>query len=193
MQEENTAVIKGPGERLKSAREALGFTPWDIANQLYLAEKVILALEEDDYETGPGPAFARGYLRSYAKLLRLSPEEIIQSFESLGVHKLPQEEVPKTLKPPHAMIAKHRDKVWFGIIGGSIVFIAILIVSMFWLDKSQEEALDPMQLKAHLDKNGEIKEVAKQENVQENTTTIPAQVLSQEQGDAQPVADVNPL
>lgn len=68
------AVLQSsPGANLAATRQAYGLTVEQIANQLNLAPRQIVALEADDYAVLPAPAIARGFLRSYAKLLRLDP------------------------------------------------------------------------------------------------------------------------
>ncbi len=65
------------GEVLRQARADLGLSTDTVAQKLRLAPKQILAIESGDYERLPGPTYVRGYLRSYAQLLGLSPENII--------------------------------------------------------------------------------------------------------------------
>jgi len=69
--------VFGPGEHLAAARRALRLTHEDVANQLNLTPSTVLALERDDYAQLPGPTFARGYVRGYARLLGLNEEEIL--------------------------------------------------------------------------------------------------------------------
>lgn len=74
-------VLPGPGEQLRTAREAAGMSVHEISTHMRLDSSVILALESDDYDALPAPTFIRGYLRGYARLLDISPESIIQAFE----------------------------------------------------------------------------------------------------------------
>ena len=67
----------GSGARLAAARAELGMTIEDVAEELRLSPRQIQALEEEAYERLPGPTYVRGYLRNYARLLGLSPEEVL--------------------------------------------------------------------------------------------------------------------
>lgn len=60
-----------PGATLAAARQAQGLTIEQIASQLNLAPRQVVALETDDYAALPGMVIARGFLRAYAKLLRI--------------------------------------------------------------------------------------------------------------------------
>lgn len=144
MQEETVGIKnKGPGEKLKRARESFGFSLWDVASQLYLPERVIKALEDDDYHAGlPVRAFVRGYLQSYSKLLQLSPEEVLAEFDALGIYKTPQEESTKALAQPRAVTMVHKDKFWFAVVGGSLLAILVLIVMLTWFNTHKEKKED---------------------------------------------------
>jgi cytoskeleton protein RodZ len=77
---ENAApTASGFGDRLRQAREAQKISIHEVATRLHLKPAVILALEEHRYHDLPGAAFARGYLRAYARLMRLDVEGSLQS------------------------------------------------------------------------------------------------------------------
>ena len=85
----------GPGSVLQKARQDLRLAPEDVAQILHLSSKQVVALEQDDYKNLPGPTYVRGYLRSYAQLLGLSPEKILQAYNALTI-------VPKPLTLPQS-------------------------------------------------------------------------------------------
>jgi cytoskeleton protein RodZ len=68
----------GVGEELAAAREARGLALADVAQQLKFAPRQLEALEQERYELLPGSTFARGMVRSYARLLKLDPEPLVQ-------------------------------------------------------------------------------------------------------------------
>jgi len=74
-----------PGTALRKAREQLALSVSDVAVQLHLSRNVIEALENDEYQKLASISFARGYLRSYAKHLKLDPEDIINRFTKLNI------------------------------------------------------------------------------------------------------------
>jgi cytoskeleton protein RodZ len=65
------------GGMLREARERLGFSVADVAAQIKFAPRQIEALESDDYIHLPEPAFVRGFVRSYAKILHLDTEVLL--------------------------------------------------------------------------------------------------------------------
>ncbi len=78
------AIESGPGQRLHDARRAASLSVADVAAQLHLDATTIEALERDDYAKLPAPAFVRGYLRSYARLVNLAPEPVVAAYSSRG-------------------------------------------------------------------------------------------------------------
>ncbi|HEU4353496.1 MAG TPA: RodZ domain-containing protein [Burkholderiales bacterium] len=70
--------ITGVGQELAAAREARGLALADIAQQLKFASRQLEALEQEQFEALPGAAFTRGMVRSYARLLKLDPEPLVQ-------------------------------------------------------------------------------------------------------------------
>lgn len=91
-----------PGERLKSAREENHLSREEVAHHLHLDVKLIVALEENDYEKLPSPSYICGYLRSYARLLKLPESEIVNCY-SQG------EEISSALLPENVDIVPRRQ------------------------------------------------------------------------------------
>ena len=68
------------GARLRAAREQRRLSAENVAKQLRLDVAVVNALENDDRERLPAPIFVQGYLRSYARLLGLSENELANDY-----------------------------------------------------------------------------------------------------------------
>lgn len=60
-----------PGAQLARAREAHGWSVVEVADQLNLAPRQVQAIEDDNYGALPGLAITRGFIRTYAKLLKI--------------------------------------------------------------------------------------------------------------------------
>lgn len=94
-----------PGEILKEAREALNMTRSDVAAQLNLQVDTIIALEENDHDKLPVSTYVRGYLRSYARLVKLDGEALVKRYDNEASE--PPEIIPDVKK--HSQ-ASSRDK-----------------------------------------------------------------------------------
>lgn len=76
-----TATSASIGELLRNARNAADLTVLDVANKLNLTVSVIECLEQEQFAQLPGITFARGYIRSYAKLLGLDANQLVLVFD----------------------------------------------------------------------------------------------------------------
>lgn len=73
------------GQRLQAAREALQINVEDAADHLRISPSAIRAIESDNYAYFDNVIFLRGYIRAYAKWLKIPQEEISRAFLQLGL------------------------------------------------------------------------------------------------------------
>lgn len=69
------------GNYLKRQREIRKIPLQDISTATKINLRFLKALEEDALGTLPGPAFAKGFVKSYAKSIGLDPEEVTLQME----------------------------------------------------------------------------------------------------------------
>lgn len=72
-----------PGERLRQARLLKNRDLKEIASELNISERLLTAIEADDYKSLPEPAFIRGYLRSYGRYLCVDSDVLIAQFNEI--------------------------------------------------------------------------------------------------------------
>lgn len=65
------------GAQLAAMRQERGWTIEQVASQLNLAPRQVQAIESEDYASLPGMAIVRGFVRSYAKLLKVDPTPLL--------------------------------------------------------------------------------------------------------------------
>jgi cytoskeleton protein RodZ len=65
------------GMILAHTRESVGLSIEDVALQLKLAPRQVVAIERDDHASLPGRTFVRGFVRNYARLLRLDVDAVL--------------------------------------------------------------------------------------------------------------------
>ena len=75
---DNQPPVHGvPGRALAAQREAMGWSVEQVADQLKLAVRQVIALEAGDYASLPSPAVTRGFVRAYAKLVKIDPAPLV--------------------------------------------------------------------------------------------------------------------
>ena len=72
-----TEVAGGVGAELSAARQERGLGLQEVAQQLKFGLRQLEALEADRFDQLPGGTFARGMVRSYARLLKIDPEPLL--------------------------------------------------------------------------------------------------------------------
>ncbi|ELX09874.1 transcriptional regulator XRE family [Janthinobacterium sp. HH01] len=73
-----------PGAQLAAQREAMGLTVEQIADQLKLAPRQVKALEAGDYAALPNMAVVRGFVRAYAKVVKIDATPLVAMIEVIS-------------------------------------------------------------------------------------------------------------
>jgi transcriptional regulator with XRE-family HTH domain len=80
-QEQGNTGKATPGALLAAQREAMGWTVEQIADQLKLATRQVKALEAGDYAALPNMAVVRGFVRAYAKVVKIDAAPLVAMIE----------------------------------------------------------------------------------------------------------------
>jgi cytoskeleton protein RodZ len=102
------------------ARQGLGLTEQQAAEQLNLDVSVVYALESDDLASLGAPVFARGHLKRYGGMLGLPEDQLLASYERART----QPEQPSLV--PHSrqeMAPTQERRAWPWAVGGALLFL----------------------------------------------------------------------
>jgi cytoskeleton protein RodZ len=146
-----SAPHQGPGSLLKKARERQGIEIGDVAAQLHLPTSIVKSLEADDFENLPGPVFAKGYLRNYARLFGLNEDSVVSAYQRLQPATDEQVVQPSTQetkskiksnKPMHSSHGVMQLATW-----GVVLVLAVLVFFWWWnqADLEVPESFPPIQ------------------------------------------------
>jgi cytoskeleton protein RodZ len=95
---EAAATPPTAGAILAQAREAAGLSVQDVALQLRLAPRQVTAIERDDFASLPGRTFVRGFVRNYARLLKLDVDAILAALPGDGAAALDRPSLAATTR-----------------------------------------------------------------------------------------------
>jgi cytoskeleton protein RodZ len=115
--------LEAVGRILVDAREKMGLSIEDVGTRLRLTSKQVEAMEAGRMDDLPGPAFVRGFLRNYAKLLQIDPEPLLEACRSHGV-ELPPKYI--SLHSENIQIAGRERKGWTIYLAGIVIIILLL-------------------------------------------------------------------
>jgi cytoskeleton protein RodZ len=71
------------GDKFRLARESSGLELEKVAQQTRISARFLRAIETEEFHVLPGGIFNRGFIRNYAELLGLDPEEAIAEYQEL--------------------------------------------------------------------------------------------------------------
>lgn len=114
------------GGILRDARISAGISVSEVANKLNLTAQAVEAIERNQYERLPGLTFARGYIRSYAKLLGLDSNELAQHFDRQMGQSLP----PKSVKSVDQV--RESRRVSRGMLQFSVFFVFLIVLGALY-------------------------------------------------------------
>lgn len=130
---EDMEVI-GPGQMLREARENLNLTQKDVAEKLNFTLANVKNIEDDQFDHKLPPTYTRGYLKNFARLVHVNEEDVLDSYDLLGIAAVQQAEMQSfskiTLKK-----AENNRLMWF-----SYLVLALLIGStvVWWMQEHQQ-------------------------------------------------------
>jgi cytoskeleton protein RodZ len=117
-----------PGIQLRAQREAYGWTVEQVAAELNMAPRQIAAIEADNYAALPGMPITRGFIRAYAKLLRIDAAPLLVTLGGNTVS------VPDTVGTRKAIPAPFSEARLPSMMerksGFSAVFVGAILVSL---------------------------------------------------------------
>lgn len=114
---------------LKEAREARGLTLDKVEAETKIRKKYIAAMEQDEFQALPGSAYAKAFLKNYAKYLNIDTEEITETLKKIQPMENVQTETPKTADKKAAKKAG-LTRYWLHF--AAVLLITALAVSVYY-------------------------------------------------------------
>lgn len=128
------AALEHPGATLKEARRSLGASVADIAKALHLADEVVVALEEGQYERLPPRTYVVGYVRAYARQVGLNEEVLCKRMEAAMPKGAPSRHPSQVvvLVPPKPTLAERAQRHFGTLIFLVVVLVVLATASALW-------------------------------------------------------------
>jgi cytoskeleton protein RodZ len=136
-------------EQLRQARESQNRTIYEVAEVTKIRTDHIRALEAGDYEVFSAPVYIRGFVRTYAMLLKLDERAILAELSS-ELAKSPKHHEPPPLTGPSRSVL---DSLMFQLskvnwrIAGPVLGVVIVLAGGFAILRMQAtHKLHPVQV-----------------------------------------------
>lgn len=127
-QQDAPQAPQGVGTMLKSERERLGLSREQITEKTRMRIQVVEAIENEAWEALPPPVYVRGFLRSYAKILGLSQEAVIDLYAKC----VP----PAPVQIPHPDSSRNRRKKAWPVL--LILAVLVAVCGMWYFYPSSQ-------------------------------------------------------
>lgn len=114
-----------PGTLLKTAREAQQLSEREVADRLNWMPDYTAIIERDDFQSLRRPAFARGYVKAYGKLLGIDEVQLLAAFDQLAGGERPRREKRTSSRPVQL------QRTGLGVVTG-LVLLALLVLAIWW-------------------------------------------------------------
>lgn len=161
------------GAVLKATREQRGMSIEEAASQLNLKVAIIAKLESDVWDSSMATTFGKGYLRAYARLLKLSEREIMQAYELQTVQL---RQAPNHMHSFSRKTSREAAEHRFFLLSFVVV---VVLLGMFFISFWQTHLTDnePVSVTTP-DWTSSAPATTPQPATQETTTTSPAMATS---------------
>lgn len=126
---EDKSNVNSTGERLRSAREQMGLTQQNVAERLCLKLSTIRDIEEDNSPDSLASTFLRGYIRSYARLVRVPEEELLPMMAKQAPVRAAKVEIMQSYS-----LGKRRKKRdgWITVLTWLVLFVVVGLTGAWW-------------------------------------------------------------
>ena len=138
---ESPAAVKRPSELLSEARQRLGLSQKDVADKLYLTTSFIKYIDAGEFSSLPKPAFIKGYLRTYARVVDLSGDEIVALYDAELRIEEPTPEIRGVTEEDVGTASITGPVLQTGLIGLS--GLALVVALIWWIVADPEEETLP--------------------------------------------------
>jgi len=128
-------VPASPGRMLRDARENHGLSQQQVANKLNFRKTLVEEIELDKFDLNIPEAFNRGYLRNYAKLVNIAQEDVLNSYDQLGVAQRQCAKMQSFSKGTEKQ-AEHNMLMWV-----TYLILAVLVTAtvVWWFQRPSEQ------------------------------------------------------
>lgn len=127
-----------PGRQLRLARERAHLSLDQVAAELHLSTATLNALEDDHYDGLPSPVFISGYLKSYARLLRLDPDALLEGYR----RQQPAATANPVLSIRGAQPVQSRSSVGLAVVSVAVVAALAAGIWFWWLNPQDSAPLE---------------------------------------------------
>jgi len=129
MEDMQDMAVIGPGKMLAEARKKHALSQQEVADKLNFRVSLVSDIEAENFDQSLPETYNRGYLKNYAKLVDISKEDVLTSYDMLNLGKAQSAEMLSFSKGT-VKEAENNLLMWISYL---IVAVLIGLTVMWWL------------------------------------------------------------
>ncbi len=126
-------MTTGIGDTLRQARKRAGWSIPDVAAATKMRESMVVAIEEERFEALGGSVYARGFIRLYARAVRLDPAPLIARFAE--AHAEPEERPRRGDRQRGLGLASPRQRRRFPV---TLAWALLAVAVLWWIGSGDD-------------------------------------------------------
>jgi cytoskeleton protein RodZ len=119
------------GQQLRAAREEKNVTVVDVAKVLKLSAHQVVALEEDDWARLPGNTIIRGFVRNYARFLKLDADPLMSALSAAQEPLSPKLDLPAGTNTAMPQPGTVERKDFATVFSGALLIVLAVLAYFF--------------------------------------------------------------
>ncbi|EGY33169.1 hypothetical protein SC1083_1730 [Aggregatibacter actinomycetemcomitans serotype e str. SC1083] len=124
------------GDKFRLAREALNLTPEQVSKEISLRPALVHLIENNQFTNETIPAtFMRGYVRSYAKFLRIPDSDWVNAIHFGNEQK---NDLGKNARATRSVNQYSSHNNWIGYLSALVILIVVGMTGIWWWESHQQ-------------------------------------------------------
>ncbi|MBN6075930.1 helix-turn-helix domain-containing protein [Aggregatibacter actinomycetemcomitans] len=124
------------GDKFRLAREALNLTPEQVSKEISLRPALVRLIENNQFTNETIPAtFMRGYVRSYAKFLRIPDSDWVNAIHFGNEQK---NDLGKNARATRSVNQYSSHNNWIGYLSALVILIVVGMTGIWWWESHQQ-------------------------------------------------------
>ena len=157
--------MESPGEYLKRERELRGISLASIHAATRIPMKYLAAIEADDFEKMPHPAFVKGFIKSYCRHMGVDETDAVLRYEVALREQMDRDEKPESSRSAPMRFKEARlplSRRTAVIIGVAVLLVIILAVSLALRKRHKAAPSEEKKAESAVTPAGPVKDAAAQ-------------------------------
>ncbi|POY42995.1 helix-turn-helix domain-containing protein, partial [Avibacterium endocarditidis] len=135
--ENQETIQQSLGEHFRQAREALNLSLEDVSKQLNLRPSILERLENNEFtHSSISATYIKGYIRNYAKYLRL-PESLWTSVVN-SLEETTKNDLTRGVRATQAVNEYSSHNRWIGWVSAVVVIALLAVTALWWWENYQK-------------------------------------------------------